>query len=467
MIPPAAVCGSPSLRRDFLIRGAGLALSGFFAPGFLRGPHASGQDKVAGRSPARSCILVYLLGGPPHLDTFDLKPGAPAEIRGPFQPIATRVPGLQICELLPRLAGIADKFALLRSVSHPNSNHTPMIYYTLTGRHTALPQQDNDIRPPQPDDFPHLGSVLAKFRPAVESLPGYVALPEVGIRSSSEGQYKRARTALRGGGPGFLGGQFAPLSVDGDPGTPAAIPALSLPDNVSAERFERRATLLSQLESRTSQARETDSLQAIRGQAVVLTGSASRGQLELFSLENEPAEIRARYGTHRFGRALLLARRLAQAGVPMVAVHFNEMTVCDGWDTHSQNFEACRQELLPMLDQSLSALLEDLEQRGMLDQTLVACHGEFGRTPKINANAGRDHWGDCSSALLAGGGIRGGQVLGESDRHAAFPLSHRVDPVDIQATIYHCMGLDPQQPIYDRQQRPWTISTGRVLHELL
>jgi uncharacterized protein (DUF1501 family) len=164
---------------------------------------------------------------------------------------------------------------------------------------------------------------------------------------------------------------------------------------------------------------------------------------------------------------MLLARRLAEASVPMIAIHFNEMTICDGWDTHSQNFEALKTELLPMLDQSLSALLADLDERGMLDETLVVCLGEFGRTPKINANAGRDHWGECSSALLAGGGIRGGQVLGVSDRHAAWPVSDPVEPSDIQATLYHCLGLDPRQLIYDELQRPFSISNGIVIKQLL
>jgi hypothetical protein len=398
---------------------------------------------------------------------FDLKPNAPAEIRGPFRPIATCVPGLQICELLPQLAKTADKYALVRSVSHPNSNHTPMIYYTLTGRHTDQPSRDNDIRPPQLNDFPHHGAVLAKFKRSAPSLPGYVALPEVAIRSSIEGQYKRARTPLRGGGPGFLGAHYAPLAVNGQPGSPDAIPALGLPEQVSAERFEQRTALLSLLDGKRGAVRETQAMHDVRQQAVLLTGSANRGRLPVFSLEDEPAELRDRYGRHRFGQTLLLARRLAEAGVPMIAVHFNEMTICDGWDTHSKNFEACQQELLPMLDQSLSALLDDLDQRGRLAETLVVCLGEFGRTPKINGNAGRDHWGDCSSALLAGGGIRGGQVLGSSDKHAAYPASDPIDPVDIQATVYHCMGLDPHRLIYDRAQRPWEISTGRVIHELL
>jgi hypothetical protein len=456
-------------RRDFLRVGSGLAAMGFTLPTLLshRNAHAKSAEPGAIVGGARSCILVYLLGGPPHLDMFDLKPDAPVEIRGPFQPIATRLPGLQICELLPRLASIPDKYALIRSVTQRNSNHTPMIYHTLTGRHTAVPTRDNDIRPPQPDDFPHIGAVLSKFKRSAESLPGYVAIPEVAIRSSIKGQYKRVRTLLRGGGPGFLGAQFAPLGVNGEPGSPDAIPALALPKEVNAERFERRANLLSRLDNGSRTVQETQALQDIRDQAVLLTGSSNRGRLQVFSLDGEPAKVRDRYGRHRFGQTLLMARRLAEHGVPMVAVHFNEMTICDGWDTHSGNFEACKTELLPMVDQSLSALLEDLDQRGKLDETLVVCMGEFGRTPKINKNVGRDHWGECSSALLAGGGIRGGQVLGSSDHHAAYPTSNPVEPADIQATIYHCMGLDPTQVIFDRLQRPFEISTGNVLKQLV
>jgi hypothetical protein len=455
-------------RRDFLRLGGGLAVAGFSLPLFSA-PKASAV-KSAGASAAgkaKSCILVYLLGGPPHQDMFDLKPDAPAEIRGPFDPIATKVPGLQICELLPRLAGMVDKFALVRSVSQRNSNHTPMIYYTLTGRHTARPNEDNDIRPPQREDFPHLGSVVAKFRPAPPSLPGYIALPELAIRSSISGEYKRVITPLRGGSAGFLGAKFDPLGVSGEPGTAGAIPALGLPEGVSTERFERRTSLLNLLDRGPKSTASTQASHDLRQQAVAMTGAASRGKLAAFSLDDEPPKLRDRYGRHRFGQTMLLARRLAEAGVPMVAIHFNEMTVCDGWDTHSKNFDALRTELLPMLDQSLSALLEDLGERGLLDQTAVACFGEFGRTPKINANAGRDHWGECSTALLAGGGFRGGAVLGASDKDAAYPIEGRVEPADIQATLYHCLGLNPRQPIYDELQRPHEISTGRVISELL
>jgi hypothetical protein len=459
-----------SERREFLRVGSGLAAAGFTLPSVLWQQPAEARSASSGplaTGGAKSCVLVYLLGGPPHQDMFDLKPKAPSEIRGPFSPISTNVPDLQICELLPNLAGMADQFSLVRSVTQKNSNHTPMIYYTLTGRHTAVPGRDNDVRPPQPDDFPHMGAVVSKFKQSEASLPAYVALPELAIRSSLSGQYKRARNPLRGGGAGFLGAGYTALNVNGEPGTRSTIPTLTLPEAVSADRFEQRASLLNLLDGGLPRVGETQALHDVQQQAVTLTGSSNRGRLQVFSLDDEPAEVQDRYGRHRFGQTMLLARRLTEAGVPMVSIHFNEMTICDGWDTHSKNFDACRTELLPMVDQSLSALLEDLGQRGRLDETLVMCLGEFGRTPRINKNAGRDHWGECSSALLAGGGIRGGQVLGSSDHHAAYPTSHPVDPADIQATMYQCLGLDPRQLMHDRAERLWEISTGRVLDELL
>jgi hypothetical protein len=465
--PRARAATGPCLRRDFLRVGGGLAIAGVAAPALAQ--RAAAREAGAPREPgkARSCILVYLLGGPPHLDTFDLKPAAPAEIRGPFAPIATRLPGLEVCEHLPLLAERAQGYAVVRSVSHPNSNHTPMIYYTLTGYHTALPAQDNDIRPPQRTDYPHAGAVLARFKGSPSELPGYIAIPEVATRSSTEGEFKRARTPLRGGGAGFLGPRFDPLGVNGPPGTPDAIPALALPAEVSAERFERRSEMLKVLDRGGPRVATVEQYGTLRETAVTLTGSVHGAGAEAFSLDGEAPALRDRYGRHRFGESMLLARRLAEAGVPMVAVHFNEMTVCDGWDTHSKNFEGLQQELLPMLDQGLSALLDDLGDRGLMDEVLVVCLGEFGRTPKINANAGRDHWGDCSSALVAGGGIRGGQVLGASDRHGAYPVRRPVDPADIQATVYHLMGLDPLLTMYDHLARPLPISAGRVIEELI
>jgi hypothetical protein len=449
---------APLTRREFLCAGGGLAVAGFAAPGMA----APGRPAAG----ARSCILVYLLGGPPHLDMWDLKPGAPAEVRGPFRPVRTSLAGVHICEHLPLLARLAPRYALVRSVSHNNHNHTPMIYYTLTGRPVERPDQDNDVRPPQRTDFPHLGAALARFKPPPAGLPGYVAIPEVAVRSSLRGEFKRARTLLRGGGAGFLGPVYDPLAVDGDPGAADATPALRPPPDVAAARLERRAALLSVLERRVPVTAGTATFGELRQQAVVLSGAAG-ATAPVFSLAGEPSAVRERYGRHRFGRALLLARRLAEVGVPMIAVHFNEMTVCDGWDTHAKNFEALRGELLPMLDQGLSALLDDLDRRGRLGETLVVVLGEFGRTPRINKDAGRDHWGLCQSVLLAGGGIRGGQVYGSSDRTGAYPASDPVDPVDLHATMYHCLGLDPGRTVHGHLGRPFPLSTGRVLTALV
>jgi uncharacterized protein (DUF1501 family) len=449
---------APLDRRDFIALG-GLALGACAFPAV-----AAPLTGKAPRRPARSCILVYLLGGPPHLDTFDLKPDAPAEVRGPFKPIATAVPGLRICEHLPRLAALARRYALVRTVSHNNHNHTPMIYYTLTGRMVERPNEDNDVRPPQRGDFPHLGAVMARLKGAPRDLPGYVAVPELATRSSIRGEYRRTRVPLRGGGAGFLGPLLDPLSVHDEPGAANAIPALAPPAHVTAERQQRRAALLTAVNRRGPAAPAAEALATLQRQAVVLSGA--RGG-KTFALESEPPSTQDRYGRHRFGKALLLARRLAESGVPMTAVHFNEMTVCDGWDTHSKNFPALKDELLPMVDQSLSALLEDLAQRGLDEHTIVVVMGEFGRTPKINAAAGRDHWGLCQSVLLAGGGIKGGQVIGRSDRIGAYPADDAVDPVDIHATVYRAMGLAPDHHLPDNLGRPWPISTGKAIERLL
>lgn len=412
---------------------------------------------------AKSCILIYLLGGPSHLDMWDLKPRAPAEVRGPFAPISTSTPGFQICEHMPRLARLANLYAVVRSVSHPNNNHTPMIYYTLTGHHVQTPEQDNDVSPPNRSDFPHLGSVLAHLLPSPQPLPAFISMPEVAVRSSEA--FVRPATPLRGGRAGFLGAGCDPFIINADPRQPRALAELQLPDDVNAERFARREALLALLNGRHTEKAEMHHYRTLRSMAVHLTGSTSLSQP--FLLQEEPLTLRERYGTHRFGQTLLAARRLAEAGVPMIAIHFNHMSRCDGWDTHAQNFEALREELLPMFDQGVSALLEDLDARGLLQQTIVASWGEFGRTPRINTNAGRDHWGACSAALLAGGGIRPGVVLGSSDAFAAYPRDHKVDPTDLHATLYHLLGLDPRTIVHDPLGRPQTICHGRIVEGLL
>jgi hypothetical protein len=401
---------------------------------------------------------------------WDLKPDAPEGIRGPFRPIETTVPGLSICEHLPRLARLSDQYALLRSVSHANHNHTPMIYYSLTGRQVERPEMDNDVRPPERTDHPHLGAVISRFRRGDGSMPGYVAIPEVATRSSISGEFVRGRVPLRGGGAGFLGPLYDPLVVEpgagqGDDSNKGATLPWELPAGVDATRLEQRAALARILDQPLDHLPAAPGRSLLRDQAVLIT-ARNHGLSQAFRVDDLPSAVRDRYGSHRFGRATLLARRLAEAELPMIAIHWNEMTVCDGWDTHAKNFPALEGELLPMLDQGLSALISDLAERGLLEQTLVAVFGEFGRTPRINQNAGRDHWGSCQSVLLAGGGIRGGQVLGASDRIGAYPATEPIDPTDLHATIFAAMGLDPASEIRDALARPYPLSTGRPIERL-
>ena len=446
-------------RRDVLRLGGLLAAGYPFSVAGL----ASANARQPSRGGAKSCILVYLLGGPPHLDMWDLKPHAPAEIRGPFRPIPTTLPGVHVCEHLPRLARLASQYALVRSVSYPNSNHGAMMPYTLTGRQVERPEIDNVVEPPTRAHPPHMGSVISRYKQAPAALPGYVAIPELATRSNEENP--RGMFVCRGDRAGFLGARYDPLGINGDPRNPDSMPALVRASDATLERLERRQSLLAVMDRSGPSAPATRDFATLHRTAVTMTGSRFGGGL--YALDAEPLQVRERYGMHRFGQSMLLARRLAEAGVPMVAIHFNYMTRCDGWDTHSNNFKALKEELLPMLDQSLSALLEDLRQRGTLDETLVVCMGEFGRTPRINANAGRDHWGPCSSTVLAGGGIRGGQVYGASDKNGAYPTSDKVDPIDIQATIYHRMGLDLNAEMRDQLGRTWPLTTGQVISKLV
>ncbi len=436
-------------RRHFL---KSAALGAIAAPTLL----PAGLDAAASGPAPRSCILIYLLGGPSHLDTFDLKPDAPAEVRGPFRPIATSVPGLLVCEHLSRLARLADRFALVRSVSYPNNDHPFMIYYTLTGRVSPVPLGENTVLPPSRTDYPHLGAVVSKFAHRRRDVPGYVAIPEVRVRM--------ATMPVSGGGrAGFLGPGYDPLAINEDPSRP--LPSLGLPRDISAQRFADRQLLLATLSGqRGSRVKAAEEHEAFRRSASRLVQTTA--ERNLFDLEREPLRLRERYGLHRFGQSLLLARRLREAGVSLTAIHFNYMSKCDGWDTHGKNFECLKGELLPLLDQGLSGLLEDLEQRGRLEDTLVVCMGEFGRTPRINAQAGRDHWGHCFSVLLAGGGVQGGRVIGSSDQRAAYPRESPFDPADVQATIYQQLGLDPHQEMRDPLDRPLPLSTGKVITQL-
>ena len=404
--------------------------------------------------PSRKVILVYLLGGPSHLDLWDLKPDAPREIRGEFEPIASAVPGVQVCEHLPRLAARADRLAILRSLWFANNDHPYMTYHTLTGRISPVPLGANTVLEPTRSDHPHMGSIVSRFHHVDRAIPGYVAVPEVFVRMGPQ--------AVAGGGrAGYLGPQYDPLPINDDPSKP--LPTLDLPEDVTPTRFNGRRNLLSVLDGRSPDAARTAVYGSQRSTATRLVGGGAGGLLDL---EAETASLHARYGKDRFGQSLLLARRLVERGVSFVGVHFNYMTECDGWDTHKDNFKCLKNELLPMLDRGLSALLDDLAERGLLDETLVVTMGEFGRTPRINANAGRDHWGPCGSAVFAGGPVAGGRVIGASDGTGAYPASRPVAPADVTASIFHAIGLDHEQLMYDRLNRPLPLSPGKVIEEL-
>lgn len=409
-------------------------------------------DAPSGFGKAKHCILVYLLGGPPHLDLWDPKPLAPAEVRGPIKPIATRLSGVHFSEHLPKLAGRADRLAVVRSVTYPNHDHPYMIYFTLTGRVSPTPLGANTVLPPSRNDHPHMGSVVARYRHADPLAPAYVAIPEVQVRMLP--------TLVSGGGrAGFLGPRFDPMALNDDPREPSR--AFRLPADFSPDRLGERDRLLAVLDG--DGARGNFDLH--RRRAMNILGSARLDKV--LRLENEPEAIRGAYGRGRFGQSLLLARRLVEAGTSFVAIHFNHMSRCDGWDTHGNHFESLAGELAPMLDQSLSALLDDLQTRGLLDETLVVTMGEFGRTPRVNANGGRDHWGNCASVVFAGGGVKGGQVVGASDRIGAYPISDPYGPPDTIATIYHAMGLAPAREIVDPLLgRPMLLCDGAPIAPL-
>ncbi|MBP88935.1 MAG: hypothetical protein CMJ64_19840 [Planctomycetaceae bacterium] len=441
-----------SIDRRHFLHSATAALFGAAAAARMQPANAAVRQ---GRGKAKSCILVYLLGGPPHQDMWDLKPNAPSEYRGPFEPIATSTPGLHISEHLPKLARQTHRTTIVCSLGYNNGDHPFMTYYTLTGRVSAIPLGANTVLPPSREDDPHMGCVVSKFKHDAQQVPGYVAIPEVQVRMTM-------MPVAGGGRAGYLGPEYNPLAINGDPRQSRAAAALALPDGITGERSSQREQLLAMLDGFGGKMGALQDYKTVRQRAFSLTG-ANHGE-GLCSLDSENPQLRDRYGRDRFGQSLLLARRLVERGVSFVGVHFNNMTKCDGWDTHKDNFTCLKNELLPTLDRGLSALLDDLADRQLLDETLVVCMGEFGRTPKINSNAGRDHWGQCGSVVLAGGGVRGGNIVGASDANGAYPIATSVGPPDMVATIYHALGLNPNALIVDpRLNRTLRLSDGHVI----
>jgi hypothetical protein len=445
-------------RREVLRAGA-IGLSGLALPGLLRLQEVAASPGK--KSSARSVIVLFLSGGPSQLDTFDLKPEAPAEIRGTFQPVDTNVSGIRICEHLPRVAGLADKYAIIRSLAHNDANHPAASYWMMVGSPIGrrAPQNVTMSR----EDRPHPGSAAAKLLGTRPGIPAFVMAPEA---VSPVGPERPGQHA------GFLGAAYDPYRVNSDPNLPIYAPGNLEPrKDVSHERLDQRRTLLAAMDQK---ARHLDSSAAGRvldpyfAKAFDLISSSAAQRA--FDISAEPARTRDRYGRHVFGQSVLLARRLIEAGVRLVHVNWvrhDNAKGGQGYDSHRKHLEWSKTELLPPTDAAIASLLEDLSDRGLLKETLVIVMGEFGRTPRFNKEGGRDHWPACFSVLLAGGGVRGGQVYGSSDKIAAYPTSNPVSPQDLIATLYHCLGIDPHTTLYDLQHRPFALVDGNPIRGLL
>lgn len=403
---------------------------------------------------ARSVVQLFLWGGPSQHETFDPKMDAPEGIRSQFPPIATRTVGTRICEHLPRLAGLTDHYAIVRSLTHTGVNHGTSAYHVLTGR---IHKSPGTLRHPAPDDHPTIGSLAARFGRAPKAVPSVVALPSI-VLDGDGGE-------VPGQGSGLLGARYSPLRVIGDP-TRAdfSLDTLELPDQVNARRLGERQGLRRALEQRsTVAARDLDTHY---DRAETLLGSDVTRRA--FRLASEPARVRERYGWHPFAQSCLLARRLVEAGVPWITVYWNAPTNTDiqSWDTHVNAPQRLSEFVLPTFDRAMSAFLEDLQARGLLDSTLVVSAGEFGRTPKINRQNGRDHWGFCQSILLAGGGVRGGQVYGSSDGHGAYAAELPVRPDDVAATMLDVLGVPYDGELHDSEGRPQPVCVGKPIRGL-
>ncbi|HET6882211.1 MAG TPA: DUF1501 domain-containing protein [Pirellulales bacterium] len=458
-------------RRQMLCWGS-LATVGLSVADLLR----AGASAAVARPAAKSCILLFLEGGPAHQDLWDMKPTAPAEVRGEFQPIDTSAAGIQVCEHLPLLARQMHHMTLVRSVHHTVVDHNAGAYYALTGRSPVKGGQL--IVQDEIDNFPPFGSVVSRLRPIERRLPPFVHVPEIMSNNGYDLPGQRA---------GFFGAAYDPF-VTGDASAPGyQVPGLGLPADVPSLRLDGRNRLHELLDNRLARLADEaplEKMQAHYRQAFqLLTSTEAR---RAFDLSAEPDAVRRRYGlpdrTDRsvearkfgglphFGQCLLLARRLVEAGVRLVTVGTGRR-LDQAWDTHRQHFPLLKQSLLPYFDRGFSALLEDLDQCGLLGETLVVAMGEFGRTPKLGQitsgagadAAGRDHWPHCYTVLFAGGGVRGGAVYGQSDRWAAHPARDAVTPEDIAATIYRLMGIDPESRIIDPLDRPQPVALGRPI----
>jgi len=429
-------CGGIT-RRDLIKVGSipwlGLGLTEFLA---LKAAAQAPQSPTSkGTQKEMSVILLWMAGGPSHIDTWDPKPNAPAEVRGSFEAIKTNVPGMLVSEHLPKMAKIADKYSILRSVSHGDGAHERAQHYMQTG-YLPIPTME----------FPAYGAVVAKERGMMNNLPSYVTL----LGRDGEGY-----------GPGFLGASFNPFFA-GDPSQGNyKVPDLPLPTGVNQKRLDRRRALLTTLDTLSRNNDSVKSMDTFFDNAYKLV--TSKDSQKAFDMSVETERTKDSYGRNSFGQACLMARRLVSSGVRFVTV------TQGGWDTHENNFGSLRNSLLPTIDQGMSGLITDLSERGMLDSTLVIWMGEFGRTPMINMNRnpGRDHWPNALSVVMAGGGTKGGQVIGETDDRGMGPKERPIHVEDLAATMYHSLGIDPEKTYLTNTGRPVRLSNdGKVIREL-
>jgi hypothetical protein len=452
----------PASRREFLTAG-GLSALGLSLPTLLNAKERPKNIASSSFGRAKACIFLWMGGGPPQHETWDPKPDAPPEIRGEFKPIDTPVPGLRVGELMPRVAELTPKLCVLRSMSTGINAHSSSGYWVLTG----VPHPSGDVEIAgrfTANDWPCVGAMVNRLTPPRRGLPNVITLPEHIFNNPND--------PWPGQNAGFLGRAWDPWLVACDPSKPNfALNEVAPPPDISPLRFDERRSLLEQVN------RHTDLLAAgdigryganVQQAFDLLSDRAAR---KAFDLTAEPPKVRDSYGREKFGQSCLLARRMIEAGVRLVQVNWPREPGDNNsgnplWDTHSKNAERLKNVLMPQMDRAYSALIEDLDQRGLLDETLVVWVGEFGRTPKINGSGGRDHWGRVFPAVLAGGGVKGGQVIGASDRIGSDPIDDRTRPEELTATIFHALGISPDSEIHDPLGRPHPVSRGQVIRKV-
>lgn len=451
---------SPLFNRRTILRAGGAGMLGLTLPRLLQGAEQGGAIKAR----AKSVIFLFQWGGPSQLDTFDMKPDAPDTVRSPYRPISSSVPGMPVCELLPEMSKRMHHVSLIRTMTHTMKNHASAGYYALSGHEP--PSDDQRLRDSL-DLYPAYGSVVDHLSPSKNGMPTFVSYPHV-IRDGSIVPAQHAS---------FLGKQHDPLLFLEDPNDRNfSLPELSLPDGLSVDRLHRRREMQKLIDQQTRMLEYSDQAkgfdQYYQRAMSMLTSDRVR---KAFDLSAEDESIRDRYGRTTYGQSCLLARRLVESGVKFVTVYFSNSiggrrTDSGGWDTHgfdnTRMYKIVDKYHMPITDQTLPTLLDDLDERGLMDETLVVWMGEFGRTPDINKNESRDHWPQCYTALLAGGGVKGGHVFGKSDDHARFPAEDPVKPEDLAATIYYLLGIDPLTEIYDLDHRPLIIG-GETVRDVI